>query len=332
MKIPIVITSINPPTIAIKKFCQLKNTSLIVVGDNKTPSNWKNNNTSFLSIQDQHNKYPLLSKIVSQNHYARKIFGYLEAIKSNPEFIYETDDDNIPTANFPNFRFTKFNLDELSSDLPTINIYSMFTKKNIWPRGLPLSSINKPHSITKKKVKVYPYIQQGLCNLDPDVDAIYRLTIGELITFDENKQYSIGKHTYSPFNSQNTLFHKKFFSLMYLPSTVSPRATDIWRSYIAQRILWEFDSNLIFLSPSVYQERNIHNLMTDFSQELEVYQKVDEIIKILNDLPTLKGSVEEMLLRVYKELVNRQLFDNEELEIVKVWLKELKNITQSTRA
>ena len=326
MKIPIVITSINNPTEAVKKFSKLIDFSLILVGDNKTPKDWKYKNIQFLSIEEQRKKYPNLSKLVTENHYARKLFGYLEAIKLNPEYIYETDDDNIPDSNFPNFLFKESKITELNTKEISLNIYSFFTKKNIWPRGIPLSYIQKKVNIKKNRIEIFPYIQQGLANLDPDVDAIYRLTNGDFVTFDANKRFAISKGTFSPFNTQNTLFHKKFFPLMYLPSTVSPRATDIWRGYIAQRILWEFDSRLVYLSPSVYQKRNFHNLMKDFNDEIEVYKKTDKIINVISSIKTLKGSVSKMLLSVYKILVINKFFDDQELLRVEVWLSELRKV------
>lgn len=314
----IVITTINHPTDAVKKFSNFKNYKLFIAGDNKTPKNWAFKNCEFLSIEYQRKTYPAFSKLSSENHYSRKNFAYIEAIRSGVKNIYETDDDNFPNSFFPNFLTTGKTLEEISSPL-CFNAYSMFTKKNIWPRGLPLNWV-KFSDIKIKKRKVVPFIQQSLADLDPDVDAIYRLILGDEVRFDKNKKYSFAKGTFGPFNSQNTYWDKKVFPLLYLPSTVSMRATDIWRGYIAQRILWELDSNLIYLSPCVYQKRNVHNFMRDFDDEVEVYQNAEKLLHLLQNM-TLKGTVSEMLIQTYEMLVSEKFMVKHELDSAKEWVR-----------
>ena len=318
IKIPIVITTINPPTKAVKTFAKLKNYTLFVAGDNKTPKDWTCNNSEFISIDEQHKKFKIISKLVSQNHYARKNLAYVIAIQSGAEYLYETDDDNFPNKAFPNFLRKQTVIEEIEAQM-SFNIYSQFTKKNVWPRGIPLNHIQNPIKRTKK-TKVEPLIQQSLADLDPDVDAIYRLTNGQVIHFDKNKSFALAPNTYCPFNSQNTYWNKKVFPLLYLPSTIDSRVTDIWRGYIAQRVLWELDSRLIFLSPSVYQERNIHNFMRDFEQELDLYLKTEKLIMALDEVK-LKGTVKTMLRKVYEHLITGGFFKKEELKILDEWFK-----------
>src|SRR3989344_2881561 len=126
----IVITTINKPSEAIRKFAKIPGFKLFVAGDNKTPENWHYRNSTFLSIGFQDKKYAKLSKLVAQNHYSRKNFAYLEAIKSGVEYIYETDDDNIPYSFFPNFMTSKEEVYEIDAPL-SFNAYSLFTKENI---------------------------------------------------------------------------------------------------------------------------------------------------------------------------------------------------------
>ena len=53
MKKFIVCTSINKPTVAIRKFDKLKDWKLVVVGDKKTPKNYKLKNGIYLSPKTQ---------------------------------------------------------------------------------------------------------------------------------------------------------------------------------------------------------------------------------------------------------------------------------------
>lgn len=316
---PIVITSINPPNEAIKKFAAMKGFKIFVAGDLKTPHDWKHSNAVYLSIPDQKLKYAKLSSLIPKNHYARKNFAYIDAIRTNPTHLYETDDDNLPYKIFPNFLSNKTQSIQTISAPSAFNIYSLFTRDHVWPRGLPLPSINaKPQS--KSAHRIRPLIQQSLADLDPDVDAIYRLTNGKQIRFIKNKAIALDRFTFCPFNSQNTFWHMEAFPLLYLPSTVDSRVTDIWRGYIAQRILWEMDSRLIFLSPCVYQKRNIHDFHKDFQQEIDLYLRAGELVEALKNIH-LKGSVSKMLINVYENLTKQHFFEKEEIGIVTEWLR-----------
>ncbi len=63
------------------------------------------------------------------------------------------------------------------------------------------------------------------------------------------------------------------YSLMYLPSYCSFRMTDM-AQLIAQHCLWELGYGVVSHSAEVVQERNLHVLMHDFSDE---YQGTYEI-------------------------------------------------------
>ena len=100
MKRFIVITSIFPPTDAVKKFARLEGWRLIVVGDKKTPRDWFWEGVQFISDRAQKRlNYEILGKL-PWNHYARKMIGYLFAIENGAEVIVDTDDDNIPHKNW----------------------------------------------------------------------------------------------------------------------------------------------------------------------------------------------------------------------------------------
>lgn len=316
---PIVITSINPPNEAIKKFARIKGFRLFIAGDLKTPNGWKHPNAEYLSIPDQNKKYAKFSTLIPKNHYARKNIAYVDAIRTDPLHLYETDDDNLPYTVFPNFLSDSAQSIVTVTAPPAFNIYSLFTNDPVWPRGLPLPSI-KEKLISKRVTQIRPLVQQSLADLDPDVDAIYRLTNGKVIRFAKNKTFALERFTFCPFNSQNTYWQKQAFPLLYLPSTVDSRVTDIWRGYIAQRILWEMGSRLVFLSAGVYQKRNIHDFHKDFRQELDLYLRAGELVDALKNI-RLKGTLSKMLMTVYEHLVRQQFFKKEELSIVSEWLR-----------
>ena len=82
-------------------------------------------------------------------------------------------------------------------------------------------------------------IQQGLADGNPDVDAIFRLVLPLPMNFGRKPPIALCRGAWCPFNSQNTSWWPAAYPLLYLPAYCSFRMTDIWRSFVAQRICWE---------------------------------------------------------------------------------------------
>ena len=323
----LVITTINHPTEALKKYADIlleRGWTVIVVGDKKTPGDFGLPGIEYLSVEKQFEYFGDLASLIPFNHYSRKTLGYLYAIVNGAEIIAESDDDNIPYPDkYPNFLSAQVKT-PFVSHRGVVNVYSYFTSKKVWPRGIPLDSIKNLVDETKvQPAEVNCYIQQGLADLDPDVDAIYRLTAGEEVTFDTDKTLALSAGCYSPFNTQNTLFYKEAFPLLFLPISVKSRVTDIWRSYIAQRLLWEKNSHVLFLSPSVYQLRNEHNLLHDFQEEIPLYTEVNALIQLLDSFSSNSDHFCDLMLEMYSYLDKNQFFSELELCTCEAWIKAI---------
>src|SRR5882724_9532133 len=268
----LIITTIFPPRKDVYTFAKkIKDFQFIAVGDKKTPTNWHVDGVTYID-PSQHNKlFPKISKVLPWNIYARKNIGYLYAIQSGSQLIAETDDDVTPYNNFPPDITKKKKLPVLSGQ-KFLNIYTLFGGTNTWPRGFPLDLIHQKETIKKKTKVVNAFIQNSVIDQDSDFDAIYRLTSDKPVKFKRSGEYALEKGTYCPLNSQNTFFHKEAFMLLYIPSFVNPRVEDILRGYIAQRILWELNGNLVFTYTTTFTaDRNAHDYMKDFKSELPLY-------------------------------------------------------------
>ncbi len=319
----IVITTINDFTESIIKFSESKDWNLIIVADKNTPVLKKRNNIEVLSIKWQdENKYKYI-KLCPFNHYSRKNIGYIYAINNRAEYIYDTDDDNIPYMEWEKYFNIAYNECDIAYGSKYINIYKLFTEKKAWPRGYPLNKINVDEKI---KIKKYTNEQvaliQGLADKDPDVDAIYRMTIGKSIKFHKRSSIILGKNSYCPVNSQNTLWSKEAFVYLYLPLSVSFRFTDILRGYVAQRGIWEINKNVAFISPSVYQNRNVHDLMKDFYDEIECYLNVEKVVNILDNLK-LEGDPKIDIKIIYNELYKNSIVKEYELLALDAWIGDI---------
>jgi hypothetical protein len=327
MKKYIVITSIFEPTEAVIELAQRAEYKLIVVGDLKTPEDWHCSNVDYISVDQQKEIGEQLYDVLPFNHYSRKMFGYLSAIKNGAEIIVDTDDDNIPKANweFPPFDGSFQNV---PGDKGFVNIYQLFTDQPIWPRGLPLRLIrtkfNLDNDLTQQAVKVG--IWQGLADEDPDVDAIYRLTSDEVCIFKNREPVVLGTGSYSPFNTQNTIIRKELFPLLYLPTFVTFRFTDILRGLVALPIMNIYNYQLGFTDATVVQKRNPHDYYKDFLSEIPMYQYTEEAIKIASEVSDPNRTITDNLYNVYDGLLAKNIVEKRELLVLEAWLQELKNI------
>lgn len=326
----IILTTINYPTPAVKELAKLSGWQLLVIGDKKTPKDWYlNEDCIYLSPEDQAALPYKLVKHLPWNHYARKNIGYLYAIDHGAQLIYETDDDNCVIHDIE--LVSRSQLVTISSERPVVNTYAYFGQPHLWPRGYPLSQVRfsddfKIMEGCQKQVM----IEQGLVNNEPDVDAIFRLTRHDdtpILFNDETRPCVLPPFTFCPFNTQNTLFHKEAFWGLYIPSYVPFRVCDIWRGYIAQRLLWEIEGVLCFTPPSAIQERNPHNLMHDFLDEQLLYLKTEAFIDFLmNWKPHSKVDVLESFQMLYFASAQQGFTDPREKQLVEAWITDIQEI------
>lgn len=328
MKTSIVITSIagdqNP---VLKKYAEesvLHDANFILIGDTKSPDNFYLKNCDYYSIKDQARINQIFAEKIPVRHYSRKNLGYLVAIKSGAERIVETDDDNLPISDFWNFR-NPVGKPQTNMAKGWVNVYRYFTEENIWPRGLPLDFIKKAvPGLMDGKERVSP-IQQGLADGNPDVDAVYRLVQNEKDIQFRKGEVALSHGSWCPFNSQNTTWFPDAYPLLYLPSYCSFRMTDIWRSFVAQRIAWTCGWEVLFHSATVFQERNEHDLMKDFSDEVPGYMNNKTIAEELEKLDLKNGieNIPDNMLKSYRKLISIGMVGQEEMALLELWLSEI---------
>jgi STELLO glycosyltransferases len=323
----ILITTINGPTNAVKKIASdHPDWHFIVIGDTKTPADWAWPGVTYLSVEAQIAAVGKFAERCPTRHYARKNVGYLKAIADKSPIVAETDDDNIPYDTF---------LRDVSRQItarPVLkkgwdNVYTHFTTDRIWPRGFPLELVNDSFKNPSTLGDEAPFdcpIQQSLADGDPDVDAVYRLTI-EAITKFRHNSVVLQPGTYCPFNSQNTIFWPETYPLLYLPAFVSFRMTDIWRSFIAQSCLYAMGKPMAFRHATVLQERNEHSLIRDFQDELPGYLNNPRIMEILEGLSLSSEPAQcaQNLGKCYEALISAGIVPSKEMQLVELWIESV---------
>jgi hypothetical protein len=319
----IVITSIQHPTQAVKRFAQIPGWRVYVVADLKTPANWHLPEVEHIAVADQQTMNYPLAKHLPWNSYCRKMLGYLRAIEAGATQIYDTDDDNIPLPqfSFPPMAGQHLVLREYKG---FVNVYLYFTKKKIWPRGYPLRLINgKSGRLPENRGWAQVGVWQGLANGDPDVDAVYRLTDNSACFFAYREPLVLQASTVCPFNSQNTLFCQELFPLLYIPSTVSFRFCDILRGLVAQPVMWAAGFQLGFTSPTVIQERNPHDYMADFASEITMYLNAEKVVNIVEGAVSSNRTLGSNLTEAYQALARHNIVNTGELPVLEAWLDSL---------
>jgi hypothetical protein len=298
--------------------------SFIVVGDTKSPPDFHLEGCDYYSIERQQLLEFTLAKALPVKHYARKNLGYLSAISKGADVIIETDDDNVPLENFWAERAIRASAQMVSAE-GWVNVYKYFTDAHIWPRGFSLENIRDAVPVLEEEVSTRCPIQQGLADENPDVDAIYRLTQPLPVRFGRHGNIALGRDAFCPFNSQNTTWFKEAFPLLYLPSYCSFRVTDIWRSFIAQRIAWTCGWPILFHQSTVWQKRNDHDLMNDFSEEMPGYHHNARIYQALKEL-NLKEGVEQIpanMIACYQKMIEMRLIGADEMDLLRRWLSDV---------
>ena len=336
-KIFTVLTTINSPDERVSDWMKITGNETIVVGDKKTPDTWHHPKCKYYSLEDQLNSNFTIASLLPKNHYTRKNLGYLYAIKKGAHAIIDTDDDNFPnTIKWINLLSAKFQAFEHASSekISFKNIYSYFSDSDIpfWPRGFPLNLINDQNSnidqceilnSSSKNAGLWQCMVDG----DPDIDAIHRLIYKNTPHFLDKDALIMGVNVFCAFNSQNTLWiDSELFPLLYLPSTVSFRFTDILRGYIAQAVINTSSKNWGFYQATAYQERNEHNLMNDFRSEVSMYSNMEEIFQIIYESCKSTNSITENLMNCYSSLFKNKFVRDEELKILSSWMADLNSL------
>ena len=200
------------------------------------------------------------------------------------------------------------------------------------PRGFPLEHIRDLstyvqntslplHLVSSAKLGVV----QALANHDPDVDGIYRLTQKLPLRFVSKKRMVVlAQGTLAPYNAQATLHAYRALWALLLPTTVHGRVSDIWRSLIFQRIMWQTGLRVAFTAAFVDQFRNAHDYLDDFDAELPLYLKAGSLSRfLLSWAPQNQNSVPELIEALFIELFEIGVLEISDVGLCQAWISDL---------
>ncbi|KAF9949453.1 hypothetical protein BGZ72_008773 [Mortierella alpina] len=280
----------------------------------KAGTHWTSGSCVYLTVEDQQCLDFGIVDLIPFKAYTRKNIGYLWAVQQGATTIFDTDDDNLP--NTPSITFDSrlesaiaYRSDNGTSD-KSVNIYSHFGRPDVWPRGFALSEIDVRRPVSylpsygslpdaeRKLVAPPTLIQQGLADLDPDVDAIYRLTqVQEL---------------------KNIKFCKKSPTLRLSPGTFCP--------FNSQRLLWDVNGSLAFTKPTVDQIRNAHDYLADYKDELQLYAESSRFIDFLSDWSSPSTDLGVRIVDLMRAMTAEKFIEAADVDLAERWVKDLRHV------
>jgi hypothetical protein len=277
----IVTTSIYPPTKALRRFSTIPGWHLVVVGDRKTPHPYHLEGATYLSPEDQDRIDEQLSGLIGWNCLQRRNFGFIWAARQGAEIIATVDDDNVPLDGWGSSLLidSVTDVDTYECTVPAFDPVGATSYPHLWHRGFPIQWLAQRDYANKAKKPVRVDVQAGFWNGDPDIDAICRMEHAPSVTFDKSGFPLTGTKP-APFNSQNTILSRRAFPDYFLFPGIG-RMDDIWAAYWLQAKGF----NVVFTEPSVFQDRNVHDLTRDFEAEIIGYLRSHELVRALERDP-----------------------------------------------
>ena len=284
-----------------------------------------------IAEQDKYFKknYKKIYSLFPYNDAHRRLLGLIFIKKYNPKRVIFIDDDNFVSSNIDFLKGHEIVSKKVSGKAvynknKWPNIYKYLkTQKNIpiYPRGFPWSKRNnQSFNLEYKKInKKFVLANCGFILGDPDIDAISRLFWKIRVNKILSKKKLILKGMFFPFNDQNTCIDGETSLLYYKPISAG-RNSDIWTSYLYNKISAIHDGIISYGMPHLTQIRNVHDYWKDFELEKKHNISTDYFAKLIMEVNCKKGlSYYETLRKLINNLIVKT---NKRLKYINVSFKE----------
>jgi hypothetical protein len=342
MKRALITTTIHVPNVLMDWAGQLDQSDYVVVaGDRKTPHadvvkvletlpcEWR-------YLHPDHDLGWGIDLVVGYDSVQRRNLALLEALTVDPDYIITVDDDNRPVDDWVAMVDIIFggygSQDAAFTDMKTgwFDPGSLCVPPVVH-RGYPLSQRlaehpyhdSDVHAGVRKNIGVFASLVTGAA----DVDAIWRAQHSDIVesVFDDAV---LAPGTWAPFNSQATAFRREIAPAMLMWPGVG-RYDDIWASYTA-RVVMDLHGWLTqYGAPTVYQDRNPHNIIDDMRAELLGYEYTDSVVEKLRlCAATLDPSLDtvELVGQIFGSLIASYWLPDQTIRGFASWIADLRRL------
>lgn len=252
----------------------MKDWSLLVVGDRKSPPNYALKRGRYMSWDEQRKRYPDLCDLIGPGSVARgRMIAFIWAYQLGADVVASIDDDNSPYEDWGNdvrvgkpTRVMHYQTNSLAFD--PLSIHQHELNVHCWHRGFPLE-LRGPQTMVRSEKMIVPLVQANLWDGDLDVDATVRIATRPNLVLPRANFYST--NTFSPVNTQNTFIARK--ALKHYPANIPfiGRADDIWASYLFEA---RHPGRVVYGKPTVIaaQNRSVKSMLNDLESEMFLYR------------------------------------------------------------
>jgi len=235
----------------------------------------------------------------------RRNIGYLMALATDAPVIISIDDDNYCR---PGERFfaehsvvgaPRVTLPEVKSTDGWFNICSMLECEPsvVYPRGYPYRERHRASEILTTEATGKVAINAGLWLQEPDLDGMTWLVSPTRTHAMIKDSILLGRHVWSPINTQNTALHRDVMPSYYFARMNYPlagmmsidRYGDILSGYLSQACVKQMGEFIRVGTPLVDHRRNSHNYLKDATCEMGCVWLMEDLTAWLTGV-SLSGS------------------------------------------
>ncbi|MFI5398212.1 MAG: hypothetical protein ACHQ9S_21965 [Candidatus Binatia bacterium] len=230
----------------------------------------------------------------------RRNIGYLMALRSGSDFMISIDDDNYCRPDEDVFAAhavvceRTYLAQVVETDEGWFNICTLLEldrPETTYPRGFPYYARHKPMEPKITTASADVHINAGLWLVAPDVDAINWLVAPMQATSFKGPPLVLGRHTWSPINTQNTAFRRDAVAAYYyikmgypLGGITLDRYSDIFSGYLVEACVKHLGGGIRVGTPVADHRRNSHNYLKDAAGEWGCIPLFEDLLPWLHEV------------------------------------------------
>ena len=143
----------------------------------------------------------------------------------------------------------------------------------------------------------------------------------------EMKTILVLSYTFTPYNTQATLHFESAFWALYLPTSINRELSDVWQSYVGQRLFWETGLVTGFIGrPLVVQDRNIHPML-DKAAIKGTSSRIRKLINFLGSWRGKENTLDKRIEELWYALEQNNLVDHNDVKMMCLWLQSLTKVS-----
>jgi len=314
-----------------EKFGRLDQVEIVVIPDKKTPeSAWSRcrdltrrglrADCPTLKEQDDFLKtLGLPPEFIPYNSDNRRNVGYLMALDRDCDFVISLDDDNYALDREDVFAAHSivtagsacYEVIETAGGF--FNIYSLLAFENgplpVYPRGYPFAARHNDAAVIGGMETGEIHLNAGLYLSAPDIDALSWLVLKPRVKALLGETKILGRHTWSPMNTQNTAVRREALAAYYflrmgypIAGAAIDRYGDIFSGYFVQACAKHLGGLLRAGTPIVDHRRNNHNYIKDATLEWGAILVLEDLLPWLREVRLTGASYLEAYRSLSAEL------------------------------